>query len=105
MNQFFALLVAACAIASVQGRALQQAAAAAPTTVAEALAATPSLSTLNAAVQVNHTMSFDGHSLANEAWVYFVLDSRCLAALLLVTSSICSTGTAVETAKLDVCLH
>jgi hypothetical protein len=52
MKQIFAVLVVACAVSSVQGRALQQAAAA-PTTVAEALAATPSLSTLNAAVQVS----------------------------------------------------
>uniref|UniRef100_A0A383WE16 FAS1 domain-containing protein n=1 Tax=Tetradesmus obliquus TaxID=3088 RepID=A0A383WE16_TETOB len=50
MKLFAAVVLVTCALASVQGRTLQQAAAA-PTTVAQALAQTPSLSTLNAAVQ------------------------------------------------------
>lgn len=52
MKLFAAVVLVTCALASVQGRTLQQAAAA-PTTVAQALAQTPSLSTLNAAVQVS----------------------------------------------------
>jgi hypothetical protein len=45
MKTFIVLLLAACALASVQGRALQQAAA--------ALAAVPTLSTFNQAVTVS----------------------------------------------------
>jgi hypothetical protein len=80
MKQFFALLFVACAVASVQGRALQQAAAA-PTTVAEALAATPSLSTLNAAVQVSSQCTIFNFDLALQVWLQLVLAGVCLAAI------------------------
>lgn len=52
MKTFVMFVVVACAVASVQGRALHQAAAA-PIGVAKVLAQTPNLSTLNAAVKVS----------------------------------------------------
>ncbi|KAF6262785.1 fasciclin domain protein [Scenedesmus sp. NREL 46B-D3] len=70
MKQFIVLLIVACALASVQGRSLQQAA----TSVANALAQTRELSTLNAAVKAA------GIQIPNNArWTIFAPTNEAFA--------------------------